>query len=105
MYFYGISFIVYGVSVITTALQVTRDVRRTPFRFFSSGPSSNIDTFSKQPDVASTMNSAESAATMTGRKDEKQTKMMEEAAKLRRQAAELEVCHFIPCCIENCAEM
>jgi len=62
--------------------------------FSASGPSNNIDLFSKQQtDTASSGSTAESVnAAATSRQDEKQRKMMDEAVKLRRQAAELEVC-------------
>lgn len=58
---------------------------------FSTSPSNNVDLFSKQSEAVSTESNAEPVTAATSRQDEKQKKMMDEAVKLRRQAAELEV--------------
>lgn len=69
----------------------SRTAKTSTTGLFSSSPSNNVDLFSKQSEAVSTESNAEPVYVATSRQDEKQRKMMDEAVKLRRQAAELEV--------------
>lgn len=69
----------------------SRTAKTPPTGLYSTSPSNNVDLFSKQSEAVSTEDNAEPVTAATSRQDEKQRKMMDEAIKLRRQAAELEV--------------
>ena len=69
----------------------SRTAKTSTTGLFSSSPSNNVDLFSKQSEAVSTETNAEPVSAAASRQDDKQRKMMDEAVKLRRQAAELEV--------------
>jgi hypothetical protein len=69
----------------------SRTAKTSTTGLFSSSPSNNVDLFSKQSEAVSTESNAEPVSVAASRQDDKQRKMMDEAVKLRRQAAELEV--------------